>query len=60
MLGKGLSHAEKIIKSEDFNMPAMPLPDEELDMTVVECRWDRIKPPVTNDEVVSLLVVAHG
>ncbi len=59
MLGKGLSHAEKIIKSEDFNMPAMPLPDEELDMTGMECRWDRIKPPVTNDEVVSLLVVAR-
>ena len=59
MLGNGLSHAEKIIKSEDFNMPAMALPEEDLDMTGMECRWDKIKPPATNDEVVSLLVVAR-
>lgn len=59
MLGNGLSHAEKIIKAEDFNMPEMALPEEELDMTGMECRWDRIKPPATSDEVVSLLVVAR-
>ncbi len=59
MLGNGLSHAEKIIKSEDFNLPAMALPEEELDMTGMECRWDRIKPPTNSDEVVSLLVVAR-
>lgn len=59
MLGNGLSHAEKIIKSEEYNWPAMVLGDEELDMTGMECRWDKIKPPTTNDEVVSLLVVAR-
>lgn len=40
-------------------MPAMALPEEDLDMTGMECRWDKIKPPATNDEVVSLLVVAR-
>ncbi len=59
MLGDGLSYAEKRIKAEDYMLPPPEHPEEELDMTGMECRWDRIKPPATFDEVVSLLVVAR-
>lgn len=59
LLGNGLSYAEKIIKSEEYILPAPASEDEELDMTGMECRWDKIKPPETYDEVVSLLVIAR-
>lgn len=59
LLGNGLSYAEKIIKSEEYILPTPASEDEELDMTGMECRWDKIKPPETYDEVVSLLVIAR-
>lgn len=59
MLGDGLAHAEKIIKAEDYILPPASSGEDELDMTGMECRWDKIKPPATYDEVVSLLVVAR-
>lgn len=59
MLGDGLSHAEKIIKAEEYELKSPEIQDDELDMTGMECRWDKIKPPATYDEVVSLLVVAR-
>jgi len=59
MLGDGLAFAEKLIKAEDY-MLVVPEPDDApLDMTGMECRWDRIKPPESYDEVVSLLVMAR-
>lgn len=59
MLGDGLAYAEKIIKSEDYAPPRFAEPEGELDMTGMECRWNRILPPVNFDEVVSLLVLAR-
>lgn len=59
MLGDGLSYAEKIIKAEDYMLSSPDHPEKELDMSGMECRWDRIKPPASYDEVVSLLVVAR-
>jgi hypothetical protein len=58
ILGDGLSYAEKIIKEEDYLLNTNPPAETELDMTGMECRWDKIKPPTNYDEVVSLLVLA--
>lgn len=58
LLGDGLSHAEKIIKGEDYRLGLNEIDKEELDLEGMECRWDKIKPPGNFDEVVSLLVVA--
>ena len=59
VLGDGLAYAEKIIKGEDYLLS--PPMDEEgpLDLSGMQCRWDRIKPPRDYDEVVSLLVIAR-
>ena len=58
LLGSGLVYAEKIIKAESYQLAAPGLPNEELDLSGMQCRWDKIKPPENYDEVVSLLVVA--
>jgi hypothetical protein len=58
ILGDGLSYAEKIIKEENYLLNTNPPAETELDMTGMECRWDKIKPPANYDEVVSLLVLA--
>ncbi len=59
ILGDGLSYAEKIIKGEDYMLHVPVKSGDELDMSGMQCRWDKIKPPENYDEVVSLLVVAQ-
>ncbi len=59
LLGDGLLHAEKLIKGEDYILSSLTKKEEELDLTGMQCRWDRIKPPQQYDEVVSLLVTAR-
>jgi hypothetical protein len=59
LLGNGLTHAEKIIKGEDYVLATSGSTHEELDLDGMQCRWDKIKPPQDYDEVVSLLVVAR-
>jgi len=59
LLGNGLSHAEKIIKGENYILQPPPGNEEELDLSGMQCRWDKIKPPESYDEVVSLLVIAR-
>ncbi len=59
VLGDGLSYAEKIIKGEDYLLDPPAITDEELDLSGMQCRWDKIKPPENYDEVVSLLVIAR-
>jgi hypothetical protein len=58
LLGDGLTHAEKIIKGEDYALQLFQVKDDELDLAGMQCRWDKIKPPQDYDEVVSLLVTA--
>ena len=56
-LGDGLTEAERLIKA----LSESPTPDQQnnaLDLTGMECRWDRIKPETTQHEVVCLLVSA--
>jgi hypothetical protein len=59
ILGDGLSFAEKVIKGEDYVLEQPSLLQEELDLSGMQCRWDKIKPPRNDDEVVSLLVTAR-
>lgn len=58
LLGDGLIYAEKIIKGEDYMPEPFSQAEEELDMSGMQCRWDKIMPPQNYDEVVSLLVIA--
>jgi hypothetical protein len=59
LLGDGLSYAEKKIKGPDYIFADASNIQEELDLSGMQCRWDRIKPPANNFEVVSLLVIAR-
>jgi hypothetical protein len=59
LLGSGLAYAEKKIKGADYVFADTPVTNEELDLSGMQCRWDRIKPPANNFEVVSLLVIAR-
>ncbi|MEP6700613.1 MAG: DUF3095 family protein, partial [Bacteroidota bacterium] len=45
LLGDGLSYAEKIIKGEDYLPEPFSQAEEELDMSGMQCRWDKIMPP---------------
>jgi Protein of unknown function (DUF3095) len=60
LLGDGLNYAEKKIKGPDYIFAATPKTDEDLDLSGMQCRWDRIKPPANNFEVISLLVTARN
>lgn len=59
LLGDGLTYAERIIKGADCPRSDSTGPEYELDLSGMECRWDKIKPPLEFDEVVSLLVIAR-
>lgn len=59
ILGNGLSYAEKIIKGKEGESFDYMAQEDELDLTGMQCRWDKIPPPENTDEVVSLLVVAR-
>tara|TARA_B100000929_G_scaffold251899_1_gene212084 strand:- start:3875 stop:5029 length:1155 start_codon:yes stop_codon:yes gene_type:complete len=55
ILGNGLHYAENNIKSDDFLQEIIP-DGTPLNMTGMECKWDRIKPPEKNQEVISLII----
>ena len=59
VLGNGLTYAEKKIKGPDYLFSNDPATDEDLDLSGMQCRWDRIKPPENNFEIVSLIVIAR-
>ena len=58
LLGDGLEYAEKQIKGENYERPTLFFPIDELDLAGMQCRWDKIDPPQTDQEVVTLLVLA--
>jgi hypothetical protein len=58
LLGDGLTFAEKKIKGPDYMFASLTGKGEELDLSGMQCRWDRIKPPENFYEVVSLLAIA--
>jgi hypothetical protein len=58
LLGDGLTYAEKIVKGPDYMFATSAAATDELDLSGMQCRWDRIKPPENFFEVVSLLAIA--
>jgi len=61
IIGDGLKYAEMVIKGkypelEDAVKTGQDLTPGELNMEGLECRWDRIKPPANQLEVVCLLI----
>ena len=60
IFGKGLVYAEKLIKSEDPDFFNEEEKEPELDLTGMECRWNKIQPPKLTKEVVCLLVVIRN
>jgi hypothetical protein len=59
VLGNGLNYAEQLIKGADALLAEHPDQTGELDLSGMQCRWDRISPPQDKEEVVTLLVVAR-
>lgn len=56
ILGGGLHYVEKIIKDESDSYKSPELLKNVLNLTGMECRWDRIKPPEEQHEILCLLV----
>ena len=59
LLGDGLTYAEKIIKGGNYKFADLPDAKYELDLSGMQCRWQRIKPPENCVEVISLLVMTR-
>ncbi|SES28317.1 DUF3095 domain-containing protein [Pedobacter rhizosphaerae] len=59
VLGEGLSYAEKVIKGDDYIFNHAEDKNSELDLSGMQCRWDKIEPPENTEEVVTLIVVAQ-
>jgi len=60
VLGDALTYAERVIKGENYFLSLVHGTQDALDLTGMQCRWDKIKPPQNYDEVVSLLVTARA
>ncbi len=58
VLGNGLNYAEQLIKGRDALLSDHETSEFELDLSGMQCRWDKIPPPINKDEIVTLLVVA--
>ncbi|RZJ70593.1 DUF3095 family protein [Flavobacterium sp.] len=58
ILGDGLIFAEKIIKGKDYPTEDFTGAADNLDLSGMQCRWDRISPPEDKEEIVTLLVLA--
>lgn len=58
VLGSGLNYAEQLIKAEDYLFNDKNPLSEELDLTGMQCRWDKIGPPENSNEIVTLLIIA--
>ncbi|RBQ11354.1 DUF3095 domain-containing protein [Pedobacter miscanthi] len=58
VLGDGLDYAEKLIKGDDYLLSGHDTASEEIDLSGMQCRWDKIEPPENSEEIVTLIVVA--
>ncbi len=56
VLGTALKFAEKVIKNTYEENPKEIITRKKLDLTGMECRWDEIAPPKTEQKVVCLLI----
>jgi len=60
ILGTGISYAERIIKADDYLYAEQHPDGAEPDLRGMECRWDKIGPPIDHHEIVTLLAVADA
>jgi hypothetical protein len=60
ILGDGLAYAEQIIKGEDYLLSGHNTASDEIDLSGMQCRWDKIEPPENSEEVVTLIVIAQN
>ena len=58
VLGDGLAYAEQVIKGENYLLAGHDTAIDEIDLSGMQCRWDKIEPPENRDEVVTLIVIA--
>lgn len=58
VIGEGLMYAEQIIKSSENSEIIEPTNPAILNMTGLQCKWDKIPPPDNHEEVVSLLALS--
>lgn len=59
LLGNGLNYTEKVVKGDDYLVDGYDLIEQDLDLTGMQCRWDRIPPPADQEEIVTLLILAR-
>lgn len=58
IIGDGIKYAEQLIKhSEEEDSDAFEARNE-LDLTGLECKWDKVKPPAEQNEIVCYLIEA--
>jgi hypothetical protein len=57
-LGAGLKFAERIVKSNQKEEPLISSDKSILNLTGLQCRWDKVKPPDDLYEVLCLLIEA--
>ncbi len=61
VLGNGLQYAENLIKQdEDIHSNNFPENQFPLNLDGMECKWNKIKPPEKDQEVISLIVSGCG
>jgi hypothetical protein len=58
IIGDGLKYAEQKIKKASDNDKSIPADPSLLNMEGLQCRWDKIKPPSEENEVVCYLIEA--
>ena len=59
VLGNGLKIAEQLIKKSPSGIAPENINNLELNLSGLECRWDKVKPPLDESEVVCYLIEAR-
>ncbi|TBW27086.1 DUF3095 family protein [Gramella sp. KN1008] len=55
ILGKGLQFAEREVKNRDYDHNPK-LNSVELDLSGMECKWDKVEPPEIDQQVLTLII----
>ncbi len=58
VIGDGLHYAEQLVKSAEYNFSSEVHEEKEPDLSGLECRWDKVKPPEEQNEIVCYLIQA--
>lgn len=56
VIGDGLQYAEKLIKQSERDKSVKIEDTDELNLTGLECRWNKVKPPGEENEIVCYLI----